>query len=213
MMKSFSSEEKLLNLIRKGDRAKKVSDDAGQDEAGKESKAQEKSSRPRQQQKPALLKTLNIFMIIVCVVGVLILCYRYFMVLNDKIDISSVDNIEIGEDSILVGFQGILDSKPTSYYQKIISGRDIFKSPWDQASQKKSLEMQGTNGNISMLEGKYQLLGVIVDDAPQAIFLDLQSKETIFVRKGQRLDGAVLEVVEEGRAIFKSKGKRQEFNF
>jgi hypothetical protein len=55
---------------------------------------------------------------------------------------------------------------------------------------------------LSIFKKNLKLVGVVLDGSPVVIIEDLKSKETLFMRKGDSVYGAVVDDIQEGKVIF-----------
>lgn len=92
-----------------------------------------------------------------------------------------------------------------SEYENIFRRRSIFET----GSTLSPLTSDGSPAGFD-LSGRYRLVGLIVDDHPQIIVEDQTTNETRFLKPGDSLDGAVLEDIQDGRALFVYNGQRVE---
>ncbi len=97
-------------------------------------------------------------------------------------------------------------------YEAVFDKRDLFQLPY--AQRKVSALRVGSEKSVQKsIEGSFEgfkVVGIIVDKNPQVVVENIKSKETVFLSRGDQLQGAVLEEVLGGKAIFVKQGKRIE---
>lgn len=92
-----------------------------------------------------------------------------------------------------------------SEYENIFRRRNIFEA----GSARSPLASEDSPTGFD-LSGRYRLVGLIVDQHPQIIVEDQTTNETTFLKPGDSLEGAVLEEIQDGRALFVYNGQRME---
>ena len=99
-----------------------------------------------------------------------------------------------------------VEKKPFSVYQEKFQQRDIFQAPWDKPKENSSQEASASTD----LNKQLKLIGVLLDKDSRAIVENVQTKETVFLSIGQDIEGATLEEIKEGKAIFRINDQRVE---
>ena len=87
----------------------------------------------------------------------------------------------------------IMLPKPYSYYSQYIDSRDIFEESF--LSDKDSDASLGSN--LSDIT----LVGIVLDDIPQAIFEHNKDQETYFLKEGDSIEDIKVEEITEGKVI------------
>lgn len=103
----------------------------------------------------------------------------------------------------------LLSIKDFSLYAETIKSRDIFKLPYG-TKEANGASVGSTDSLSNEVAGNFKVVGIILDEEPQAIIEDLQNKDTLFLSIGQKVGTAVLEDVQEGKVIFQYNGQRLE---
>jgi len=97
-------------------------------------------------------------------------------------------------------------------YERVFIERDIFETT------SSFLGMPGADG-MKTAEGlqpfvdlaeKYQVVGILVDQHPQAVLQDKKTKETLFLDAGDQLDGAVIDQIVDGKIILLLNDQKME---
>ncbi len=109
------------------------------------------------------------------------------------------------------------EPKPFDAYSGIIARRDIFsilqraENPVSPGSQTEvpQVSLKSTQDWI----GNFKLVGIFLDGEPKAVIEDSQKNETFFLSRGQQLNEAVLEDIQEGKVVFTYQGHRVELAF
>ena len=197
-MRSLTSEEKLLKIIRKKDNPL-YSNSKPKEASSKDDKSGEHKS------KGDLLGFANIILIIGSIGTFCFLGYKYYIFQKKGMPLPSVRG---GVALERKGFDiDVFENKePISYYEEVVSRRDIFQAPWEK--DKKSVVKKVEEAPV--IGSKLRLVGVLLDDNPTAIIEDLKKNKTFFMSIGDIIDGAVLEEIQEGKAIFLQNSDRIE---
>ena len=96
--------------------------------------------------------------------------------------------------------------EPISYYEGVISKRNIFQAPWD----KEKKEVVKKAEEVVSLARMIKLIGVLLDDNPTAIIENIKERKTLFMSIGDQINGAVLDEIHEGKIIFLQNSVRIE---
>ena len=91
-------------------------------------------------------------------------------------------------------------------YASQMQGRSIFQSP----SERKKTPMLSPAVNVSEVTKNLKLAGIVLDKDPQAIIKDVQTNQNVFVHRGGRINGAVVEEILEGKVILNIQNQRVE---
>ncbi len=105
--------------------------------------------------------------------------------------------------------------QPFTYYEQKMNQRNIF----DPVDTSQSQTQQPQNSIIEIppavvmldLTKKLKLVGIVLGDEAEAIIEDLEDKSTHFLHKGDRIEDAVLEDIQEGKVIFQFNNQQIEF--
>lgn len=196
MNKEFTSEEKLLKLIRKKQKTPQpmLTDDSVTARQGSLDK--KKADTKNELGNKDFLKTFNGILIVALVVLCVYAVINYTVSVKNNIPSVVMDDVPA---EIVVGEAQELkeDVRPYPLYQEIIEERDIFMSPWEKPS---TGAVQNTNS--TELGNQYKIVGIVVDNNPQAIIEDVLNSQTIFAYKGDSVGSAVVEEIHEGKVIF-----------
>ncbi len=109
---------------------------------------------------------------------------------------------------------------PPSYarYQAAFARRDIFQilearpmvagqKPARPKALPEAQPKAAPQERFADIAQRYQLLGVLIDDAPCAFIYDRRANETLIVSAGQKVGPAVLARVGEGKVVLRYQGK------
>lgn len=104
------------------------------------------------------------------------------------------------------------EDEPFDGYEQVFAKRDAFA-----LLSKFSFDPSGDGGGVPGgmqqfidLAEKYQVVGILVDQQPQAILQDKTTKDTVFLSVGDKLDGAVIDQIVEGKIILLLNGQAVE---
>ncbi len=184
-----SPEEKLLRLIRKKNNDKKDSEG--------------RQGQPRTS--PALAGILvkdigtKAFAVLekTIIAGIIItagyLCYDSFYIRKDIRNF--MEDNENHPAQVEWKKIAAVDIKPFEYYSAQFDKRDIFESPL----QKKE---GGEAAQAPDITRNFKLVGIVLEPhMPEAIIEDVESKRTLFLHKGDKINSAVVEEILEGKVI------------
>lgn len=208
MEKPLSSEEKLLQLIRK-----KPEPTAKPADSGEKKSISAITSTEEQTNKDKIATEkpqFNIFgvidlVLIICslaIAGYMISKYVLHSTAEEKasVDIKGKDKDEIAARKLALG-----EAKAIGPYLEQLRERDLFQSPWQQTKTSDTKGATASTGAEALKQ--FKLVGVVLDKDPKAIIEDSQSKETLFVSKGQSVGSGIVEDISEGKVHIKYNGQ------
>ena len=205
MKKEVSSEEKLLNLIRKKNpgQKKEPKPKAIQAEASTPSPSRERFTDPS----GLLMKGL-------AVLSLALLVYiggnRFFVKQPPQIAMLPESQEEkVAQD----GEQILTEPKPFDVYAETLNRRDIFASPFQRAvveSQPGALIEAAPASAAFDLSQNYKVVGIMVDKDPKVVVEDIRNQRTLFLSSGDELEGGKLQEIRDGKAIFLFNGQQVE---
>ncbi|VAX36088.1 hypothetical protein MNBD_UNCLBAC01-983 [hydrothermal vent metagenome] len=114
-----------------------------------------------------------------------------------------------------------LEKKINKYdhYTKELKKRNIFSFSKDQVDskinrptvKKKFIQKKipKPSPTLQMIKS-LKLVGVVLDNNSEAIVVDPKNRKTLFLRKGDEVEGAVVENIVEGKVVFLFEGKKIE---
>ena len=88
-----------------------------------------------------------------------------------------------------------------STYSRAIGGRSLFSAPFDEGS-----ELERTEPEVD-LSARFNLVGIIAGEDPQAIIEDKDAKKTHYLYAGQNLNGVSVAEITEGKVVLVYKGR------
>ena len=117
--------------------------------------------------------------------------------------LSSLGGSETQVSQAVVSAPGPVASADFSAYGEIFERRKVFE-PYSQKEEaaRAAAEPHSPGPVFSSWNGKYKLVGIILDAAPQVMIEDIKNKETLFLKTGDNLEAAALKEIQEGRAVF-----------
>ena len=208
MKKDASSEEKLLNLIRKKNPADKKEDKSKAPKANPAAWVAQSSSL-------ALSGFRKNFMR-----GLLLVCMGLTCYIASRVIFKSAENdilpapAQEATDTPVSSDNSLLQAKPFSVYAQTLSERDIFASPFQKplvdTPAAASSEPAPAPTPTFDLSQNYKLVGIILDNDPQAVIEDIRNQRTLFLSKGDQLEGGVLDEISDGRVVFLFNNQRIE---
>jgi len=96
-------------------------------------------------------------------------------------------------------------------FRQVFQERDFFAIPYSsplQPATPNNLPTQALSSGFDV--SAYRLVGIVLDRKPQVVIEDLRNKQTLFLRPGESLEGAVLEEIQKDRARFLYQGQQWE---
>lgn len=87
--------------------------------------------------------------------------------------------------------------KPFEDYQQRLQTRDLFQAPWEKSAPGAG-ERESSAAQINR---QLKLVGILLDQNPQAIIEDAESRQTFFVSAGERVGEARVEEIRADRVI------------
>jgi len=204
----ISSEEKLLGLIRRKDQQNK---EARSKDSSPENPLRKRSlfSKGKGFGEDWLTTLNNILMILVFVLAV------YFVMKTFGNQQKQVEALVMKTQEIkgepLAQENIIPEPKPLDYYLNIVENRNIFNTSFDPMAPVKN----GTPPIDKMEKdprNHLRLVGIVMDQNPQAIIEDSQSKETFFLFKGDKIDEITVEDILENKVVITYRGQPYELS-
>ncbi len=105
----------------------------------------------------------------------------------------------------------IPQQRPLNEYEIISEKKDIFNPSWNSDTrQKNSSEAMVDETKLADFMNRFKLVGVVLDKNPQAVIEDDSTGQSLFLYKGQSIDGATIEDIKEGRVKIRSNGRMME---
>ena len=91
-------------------------------------------------------------------------------------------------------------------YRNQIQKRDLFKASLEE---KKDSQDQNVV-NLSQIIKDLKLVGILLDQRPQAMIKDLKTNQTMFLNQGQQIDGVTVAEILEGKVILNYQDQKTE---
>jgi hypothetical protein len=102
--------------------------------------------------------------------------------------------------------QGFPVAAPFSDYEQVFKSRDLFAIEEEQPVQVEMAQPAPIAPPVVVqrdLSQELKLVGILLDDRPQAVLEDLKNQTTIFLHKGESHGDIVLEDVQEGKVTIR----------
>ncbi len=132
--------------------------------------------------------------------------YRAVFILKSTDD-ASLRTKSVFEEVSSVREIALVEPKPYRYYARQFEKKDIFKlSPIVPAQEKGPETTKSLPDEREFMEN-LKLTGIVLDNNPEAIIENLKTKETLFLHKGDRVHGAVVEDIRDGKVILRYHNK------
>lgn len=220
MKEDLPAEERLLRLIREQDKQEKET---------KKVPVFPEAASPKTTQTPDLkkmiakkesfskssslstffsLKFFNFLLLIIAVGLTGYLGWEIFSLLKEEKNISLLGSrpakIILAEDEkkIEEGY-----SKPYSYYSEEIGKKELFKSSVLHGQETQVVAVTPT---INDMSANLTLLGIVLDEQPQAIIEDSKAKKSYFLYKGDKIGEVKVEDIQESKVVLTYQGEKIE---
>lgn len=197
MGEHITSEEKLLRLIRKKDKAAAPANRPAQ---GMDARGAGRKSEERPAGKDSLALWNRILVILIIGIWAVILA-RYSSEEKHrsmKPQSALVDSLDsAGKDTPDSTPLGVVEAKPFEFYAGKIEGRDVFEAPWE----KPALDSQAPADPALGLSKRLKVVGILLDEDPKAIIEDLETKQTFFLSPKERMGDIVVDEIREDKVI------------
>lgn len=190
MEPEVSSEEKLLKLIRKKNPSR-----------GPEAKTA-RSVHGKADFDAA--KFINgMLLLIVVVSGAYIVWYGVQTNFLNKNSLVLEETTAVTEAEPLAGPS---EGKPLSHYEEIVAQRDIFNTSFQKTVPAAGPQAVQSAQQVNPLQN-LTLVGVVMDEEPQAIIYNQSTHETLFLKKGESVDEVLIEGIQEEKVSVVSQGQ------
>ncbi|MBF0479721.1 MAG: hypothetical protein HQL26_09590 [Candidatus Omnitrophica bacterium] len=196
MNKNLAAEEKLLNLIRK---KKTVS------ASGQKSKTQEGRSTEKPGFIPLFWIWINRVLLMISIILLVVICIKFYIEKKAALSVSDISSQMATLDE-KTDFESEINQTTNENFVGVTQRRDIFSATFEQKKEEAVAPVQVPPA----FSERYKLVGIMLDNNPTAILENLQNHKTFFVKKGQNVDGAILEDIKENRVIFRDRDKAVE---
>ena len=204
MSKPLTSEEKLLNIIRK----KKVVPEPEKKAAADAKKEKVIGSNFGQGKLQGhSLKIVNRILATGVPVLIVILGVQYSVSkkeleskFQNQIAQSTKDEKKAADKNALPQ-----EVKPVDVYLSHFQERDIFMAPWE-----KPAAADGLNTSLAPLSEEIRVTGIILDSDPKAIIEDIKTEQTSFLSRGDSIKNAKIIDIKEDRVIFEYNNSQVE---
>lgn len=196
MGEHITSEEKLLRLIRKKDKAVAP----GQRPApGMDAQGAGRKPEERPAGKDSLTLWNRILVILIIGIWAVILA-RYSSEEKNrpmKHLPAFVDSAGKDTPDSPAGGPGVVEAKPFEFYAGKIEGRDVFEAPWEKPAPDSHAPADPALG----LSKRLKVVGILLDEDPKAIIEDLETKQTFFLSPKERMGDIVVDEIREDKVI------------
>lgn len=206
-MQRESPEERLLRLI-KGDhkRGQRQRDSIRQPSSGSENitlaRFINKIFIKSKIFKPSFLKPVNTILTVLLVISLGYLIYIFLSQTGQDVSNFTQESIEFPAEADTKLQRGPTLSYVPNYifYSKKIGQKELFSPPFI----KETKIIKTEDFDISK---RFNLVGIIEGDEPQAIIEDTQMRKTHYLNRGQSFSGVIVEEIGDGRVVLHYKGK------
>lgn len=114
--------------------------------------------------------------------------------------------LSVSVDEKVQGQEGRTKEKTFKDYEKIFSGRDVFQSAVI-SSRKGNEQRVGAAEDGRFITDSYKIVGILIDQRPEAVFEDVKSRETVFLSPGDLLGNATVEKILPGKVVLNIDGR------
>jgi hypothetical protein len=96
-------------------------------------------------------------------------------------------------------------AKPLTFYTNAIGRKNLFRATDIAATAGPA--PAGEEDEIKKSLEKLEILGILLDDKPQAVIGDKETEKTYFLYEGDTIRGAVVERILKGKIVLKHSGR------
>ena len=209
MSNDLTPEERLLRLIRgktkSYDSNPNIQKTSSKTPGHPKAKLDEATNR-RSEKLPAFF-SFKIISIFLCIIIISFVGYSIFESLSSQL-IFNVENREfpIEEAEIIKEPALAYQAKPYSYYSQKINRRDLF----DSFSLSDGAIDISLNPSLGSKFNNLSLVGIVLDEEPQAIIENKTDKKSYFLRKGDFIGDIKIEEILDGKVIVSYAGEEFE---
>ncbi len=115
-------------------------------------------------------------------------------------------------DAVAGAVPAVKETVSFDVYAPIFNNRDIFKTDEERVIEAAEQPVVDASAVVSWA-AEYELVGVIIDNAPQAVVKKISEPGVQFLSIGDHLGDAVLQSVEENQALFLYHGQEVRLDF
>jgi type II secretory pathway component PulC len=148
---------------------------------------------------------LNQCVVVCCVVVAGYIGYLFFQPPVDPL-LAGNKKAAVVIETNLQGSKIFPDVKSVSYYETVLSQKDVFLAPWEKPDV--SNGTQPPADTVSNLK----VVGIILDQDPKAIVENTQTSETLFLSAGEEVGGAKVESIFSDKVVFQYQGRQFELS-
>ena len=201
MTSEVTSEEKLLNLIRK----KKQSGNSKENlnsQQGISSKQGQLGKKPRHP-----LKTISLifFFLSFACWGYVAIQYRTS---EYQKDVPAERYKESPQIQKITKKVSLPVSRPFEFYEQKFEKRDLFELPGMKVKSEATIP-----GNMGAdLSKSIKIIGIVIDQDSKAIVEDVKTGKTVFMSEGESIGSAVIDKIQDDKVIFNYNNKEVELN-
>ncbi|MBI5150008.1 MAG: hypothetical protein HZA28_04470 [Candidatus Omnitrophica bacterium] len=205
----LTSEEKLLQLIRKKNNSSARKPPASPNEGADPSPA--RTPAPPEAEGQPQKKDIDFLSLTTRTLGVVAVGIFIFILINfrpgtsQEVKMASVD-LEGPGDTAAEEMPQALDARLFEFDRQTISSRDIFQAPWEKPLPVAT----GASSSAVELARQLKLVGILLDKDPKAIVEDLTTQQTFFLSPGERIGSAVVAEIREDKVILDFAQERVE---
>ncbi len=149
----------------------------------------------------------KIFNKILIIINLGLVSYMCFLILfkTDERALLLKKIVKAYDHSIERSEETFKQNKPFSYYEAGFNSKDIFQGiRRDKSShkpQRPKVKPIVVDTTVEDFKRNYKVMGVLLDESPQALIKDVRSKETLFLSIGEKIEKAVLKDIFESKII------------
>ncbi len=201
---SLTSEEKLLRLIRKKDKATEASSKSFQGNQATVSPDPPEEAQKSGKPMDVLALSIRVLAVTACIILIFLL-NKYALLRTKPPEGQAVSPPMYADENISPSVkeeeEGVpvaaIEVRPFDIYKPAMEGRDIFQSPWEKPAR----EVSTPNVSAAELAKQLKLVGILLDKDPKAIVEDIGTHQTFFVSPGEQIGNAVVGEIRSDKVI------------
>ena len=204
-MKTDSPEDRLLRLIKGKHKTKESLE--GPCKAKRTFPALDsfrKLIRGKIALRPSSLASVNKTLSIILTLLAIYFIYNLFYIKSKDID-SAISKIEASKAVVDAESKetALPKAEDYSFYSKDIGGKNLFSGSGAKGTE------SGASTSVEVSK-RFNLVGIIAGERPQAIIEDSQTQKTYYLYRGQSVSGVTVQEIGDGRIVLNYEGKEAE---
>lgn len=171
------------------------------------------TGQPRSRSLPGRSSMIGVFedgltlarSVLVVVLCVLVVVFVHDLLLGERMVVESLSGHRVRVDESI---EDGAATPPLSYYTDPVAGRDLFRAGGAVPGREGSARI--AHEDEAEILADIDLLGILIDERPQAVVEDKKTGKTYFLYEGDGFRDMVVEEILVGKVIFTYRGQTLE---